>query len=100
MKSLAFLSLLLTSQALSPDVLITILSRTKGEFFSTLFVDVRRGEEAVHRAPFTEAIRQCQRVVEIGDTVDPIASLNPAIKTRAAAREAMKHLNALRDGGA
>jgi thioredoxin-like negative regulator of GroEL len=47
-----------------------------------------------------EAIKQCKRVAEMGDKVDPGASLNPATKARAAAREAMKHLNALQDGGA
>ena len=47
-----------------------------------------------------ETIKQCQRVAEMGDRVDPGASLNPAVKARAAAREAMKHLNELRDSGA
>jgi thioredoxin-like negative regulator of GroEL len=56
------------------------------------------GKEAVPH--LQEAIKQCQRVAEMGDKVDPGASLNPAAKARAAAREAMKHLNALRDGGA
>ena len=56
------------------------------------------GKEAL---PFLlEAIKHCQRVTELGDKVDPGASLNPAIKARAAAREAVKHLAALRDGGA
>lgn len=36
----------------------------------------------------------------MGDKVDPGASLNPATKARAAAREAMKHLSAMRDSGA
>jgi hypothetical protein len=35
----------------------------------------------------------------MGDKVDPGASLNPAIKARAAAREAMKHLAAMKDEG-
>jgi hypothetical protein len=47
-----------------------------------------------------DAIKYCKRVAEMGDKVDPGASLNPATKARAAAREAMKHLNSLRDGGA
>mgnify|MGYP003446006095 FL=1 len=47
-----------------------------------------------------EAIKQCKRVAEMGDKVDPGASLNPAAKASAAAREAMKHLNALQDSGA
>jgi len=56
------------------------------------------GKEAVPH--LQEAIKQCKRVAEMGDRVDPGASLNPATKARAAAREAVKHLNALRDGGA
>ena len=47
-----------------------------------------------------EAIKQCQRVAELGDRVDPGASLNPATKARAAAREAVKHLAALKENGA
>lgn len=47
-----------------------------------------------------EAIKQCQRVAELGDKVDPGASLNPAIKARAAVREAVKHLAVLKEGGA
>jgi hypothetical protein len=56
------------------------------------------GKEAVPH--LQEAIKQCQRVAAMGDKVDPGASLNPASKARAAAREAVKHLNALRDSGA
>ena len=56
------------------------------------------GKEAVPH--LQEAIKQCKRVAEMGDKVDPGASLNPAAKARAAVREAVKHLNALRDGGA
>lgn len=41
-----------------------------------------------------EAITHCKRVADMGDKVDPGASLNPATKARAAAREAMKHLSA------
>lgn len=47
-----------------------------------------------------EAIKQCQRVADMGDKVDPGASLNPATKARAAAREAMKELSAMKDSGA
>jgi hypothetical protein len=54
-------------------------------------------EAATH---LQEAIKQCQRVAEMGDKVDPGASLNPAAKAREAVREAVKHLNALRDNGA
>jgi thioredoxin-like negative regulator of GroEL len=56
------------------------------------------GKEAVPH--LQEAIKQCKRVAGMGNKVDPGASLNPAAKARAAAREAMKHLNALRDSGA
>ena len=56
------------------------------------------GKDAVPH--LQEAIKQCQRVAEMGDTVDPGASLNPAAKARAAVREAVRHLNALRDSGA
>ncbi|MBM4139493.1 MAG: hypothetical protein FJ244_08515 [Nitrospira sp.] len=56
------------------------------------------GKEA---APHLEdAIKYCKRVAEMGDKVDPGASLNPAVKARAAVREAMKHLAAMKDGGA
>lgn len=47
-----------------------------------------------------EAIRQCQRVAAMGVNIDPGAPLNPATKARAAAREAMKHLPAVKDEGA
>jgi thioredoxin-like negative regulator of GroEL len=47
-----------------------------------------------------DAIKHCKRVAEMGDKVDPGASLNPATKARAAAREAMKHLAAMKDSGA
>ncbi len=56
------------------------------------------GQEAVPH--LQEAIKQCKRVAEMGDKVDPGASLNPATKARAAAREAMKHLMAMKDNGA
>jgi predicted ATPase len=47
-----------------------------------------------------DAIKYCKRVADMGDKVDPGASLNPATKARASAREAMKHLSAMRDSGA
>lgn len=47
-----------------------------------------------------DAVKYCKRVAEMGDKVDPGASLNPATKARAAAREAMKHLAAMKDSGA
>jgi hypothetical protein len=52
-------------------------------------------------APYLQdAIKHCKRVAEMGDKVDPGASLNPAVKARTAAREAMKHLAAMKDSGA
>jgi len=56
------------------------------------------GKEAVPH--LEDAIKYCKRVAEMGDKVDPGASLNPAVKARAAAREAMRHLAAMKDGGA
>lgn len=56
------------------------------------------GKEAVPH--LQDAIKHCARVAELGDKVDPGASLNPAVKARAAAKEAMKHLLAMKDGGA
>lgn len=53
-------------------------------------------EAAVH---LHEAIRYCQKVAGIGDRVDPGVTLNPATKARQAAREAVKHLSALKDEG-
>ncbi|MEC4889273.1 MAG: hypothetical protein RI101_04360 [Nitrospira sp.] len=47
-----------------------------------------------------EAIAHCARVAEMGARVDPGASLNPAVKARAAARAAMKHLKEVREHGA
>lgn len=56
------------------------------------------GKEA---APYLrDAIKHCNRVVEMGDKVDPGASLNPAVKARAAVRDAIKHLAAMKDDGA
>jgi thioredoxin-like negative regulator of GroEL len=55
------------------------------------------GKEAMPH--LQEAIKQCKRVAEMGDKVDPGASLNPAAKARAAAREAMKHLMELKSEG-
>ena len=58
-------------------------------------------ERAQTAAPFLqEAITYCKRVADMGDKVDPGASLNPATKARAAAKEAMKHLSAMTDSGA
>lgn len=56
------------------------------------------GKEAVPH--LQDAIKHCARVAELGDKVDPGVSLNPAVKARAAAKEAMKHLVAMKDGGA
>ncbi|MCP9452381.1 MAG: hypothetical protein NNA23_06820 [Nitrospira sp.] len=56
-----------------------------------------RGKEATPH--LEEAIKQCKRVEEMGEKVDPGATLNPAIKARAAAREAMKHLAAMKEEG-
>lgn len=51
--------------------------------------------------PFLQdAIAQCKRVADMGEHVDPGASLNPAAKARKAAKEAMKHLSAIVDSGA
>jgi hypothetical protein len=47
-----------------------------------------------------DAVKYCKRVAEMGDQVDPGASLNPATKARTAAREAMKHLMAMKESGA
>ena len=55
------------------------------------------GKEAVPH--LQEAIKQCKRVAEMGDKVDPGASLNPATKARAAAREAMKHISVMTERG-
>ncbi len=55
------------------------------------------GKEAVPH--LQEAIRHCQKVAGIGDRVDPGVTLNPATKARAAAREAAKHLSAVKDDG-
>ena len=55
------------------------------------------GKEAVPH--LQEAIKQCKRVAEMGDKVDPRASLNPATKARAAAREAMKHISVMTERG-
>ena len=56
------------------------------------------GKDAVPH--LQEAIKQCRRVAEMGDKVDPGASLNPATKARAEARDAAKHLVAVKDSGA
>lgn len=44
------------------------------------------------RAALDEVVHQCRRVSERGVHADPGALLNPAIKARAAAREALKQL--------
>lgn len=54
------------------------------------------GKEAVPH--LQDVIKHCKRVADMGDKVDPGASLNPAVKARAAAKEAMKHLSAMRGG--
>jgi len=54
-----------------------------------------RGKEAVPH--LQDVIKHCKRVADMGDKVDPGASLNPAVKARAAVKEAMKHLSAMRD---
>ncbi|MDH4152273.1 MAG: hypothetical protein OEV01_00660 [Nitrospira sp.] len=64
----------------------------------TLPAKDEHGKEAVPH--LQDAIKHCARVVEMGDKVDPGASLNPAVKARAAVKEAMKHLMAMKDGGA
>jgi Small metal-binding protein len=74
------------------------LSRHAEAILSALPPADPQGQEASPH--LLEAIKQCRRVVELGDKVDPGASLNPAIKARAAAREAVKHLGSLREGGA
>jgi hypothetical protein len=47
-----------------------------------------------------DAIKYCKRVDDMGAKADPGASLNPATKARASAKEAMRHLSAMRDSGA
>lgn len=74
------------------------VSRHAGEIVKVLPPTDPHGKEALSH--LLEAIKQCRRVTELGDKVDPGASLNPAIKARAAAREAVKHLAALRESGA
>jgi hypothetical protein len=58
----------------------------------------KQGQAA--RPHLQDAIRHCHRVAKLGDQVDPGASLNPAVKAGAAAREAQKHLRAMTDSGA
>ncbi len=58
-------------------------------------------DEAKAVAPhLQDAIKHCRRVAELGDKVDPGMSLNPAVKARAAVKEAVKRLQAIRDNGA
>jgi len=57
-------------------------------------------EHAKEAVPHLQnAVNYCKRVAEMGDKVDPGASLNPATKARAAVWEAMKHLAAMKDDG-
>lgn len=58
----------------------------------------QHGQDAVPH--LRDAITYCERVAKMGHQVDPGATLNPATKARAAAREAVKHLAAVKDGGA
>ena len=74
------------------------VAKHAGAILKSLPLTDEHGKEAAPH--LQEAIKQCKRVAEMGDKVDPGASLNPAAKARAAVREAVKHLNALRDGGA
>lgn len=55
--------------------------------------DMRRSQGAV---PLEDVIRQCKRVLEIGIHADPGQLLNPAIKARASAREAITLLGLTR----
>lgn len=52
------------------------------------------------RTSLDEVIKQCRRVSERGVHADPGVLLNPAIKARAAARVAVKHLVGVRESGA
>lgn len=52
------------------------------------------------RTALDEVITQCRRVSERGVHADPGVLLNPAIKARAAARVAVKHLATVRESGA
>ena len=74
------------------------VTKHAGAILKSLPLTDEHGKDAVPH--LQEAIKQCRRVAEMGDKVDPGASLNPAAKARAAVREAVKHLNALRDSGA
>jgi hypothetical protein len=74
------------------------VAKHAGAILKSLPLTDGHGKDAVPH--LQEAIKQCRRVAEMGDKVDPGASLNPAAKARAAVREAVKHLNALRDSGA
>ena len=74
------------------------VAKHAGAILKSLPLTDEHGKDAVPH--LQEAIKQCQRVAAMGDQVDPGASLNPAAKARAAAREAMKHLMAMKDAGA
>jgi hypothetical protein len=56
--------------------------------------DLHSTEAVAH---LQEAIRQCRRVANLADQVDPGVSLNPATKAGEAVRAAAKHLSALKD---
>lgn len=74
------------------------VSRQAKEILAMLPPGDEHGRAAVPH--LQEAIKQCQRVADMGDRVDPGASLNPATKARTAAREAMKQLAAMKNSGA
>jgi hypothetical protein len=74
------------------------VAKQAGAILQSLPLTDEHGKDAARH--LEEAIKQCQRVAAMGDKVDPGASLNPAAKARAAVREAVRHLNALRDSGA
>ncbi|HEU4686436.1 MAG TPA: small metal-binding protein SmbP [Nitrospira sp.] len=74
------------------------LSKHAEAIMAILPLSDEHGQQA--RPLLQEAITQCRRVAEMGERVDPGASLNPATKARAAAREAMKHLSAIKESGA
>ena len=74
------------------------VSKQAQAILKSLPLSDEHGKEAVPH--LQEAIKRCNRVAEMGDKVDPGASLNPALKARAAAREVMKHLMMMKDSGA
>ena len=74
------------------------VAKHAGAILKSLPLTDEHGKDAVPH--LQEAIKQCRRVAEMGDKVDPGASLNPATKARAAVREAVTHLAAMKDNGA